>query len=98
MNTTRALTVPIAFVAGSAAALAVLPQHSLDRVVPDTVAFVEGVASAVAGTASGLASEIAESSVLAWVIVGLIAVFLLAARLAMGWEAHPDEDEGFDIR
>jgi hypothetical protein len=98
MNTTRTLTVPIAFVAGSAAALAVLPHPSIDRVVPDAAAFVDSAVSAVAGTASGLMSELAASPALVWVIVGFLAMLVLAARLAMGWDAHPDEHEGFDIR
>lgn len=95
MNTTRTLTVPLALAAAGAAALAVTPSAELGRVLPDAAAFVERITAAVVGGAFTLAVS---SPAVVWVLVGFATAVLIAARLAMGWQARPDEHEGFDVR
>lgn len=95
MNITRTVTVPLAFVAGSAAALSVVPHADAARILPDAAEFAVRVVTAVVGTAYGLLSS---SPALAWVVVGFLVTMVISARLAMGWQGRPDEGEGFDIR
>lgn len=99
MNTTRrTLAVPVAFAAGSAAALAVVPHPHVDRVVTEAASFVAWAATNVLALAIDLTSALSSSPALAWIAIGFVATIVVAARLAMGWEVHPDEHEGFDIR
>jgi len=57
-----------------------------------------GDAAAGHATAGHAAAAVTSNATAVWIVVGLGTALVVASRLAMGWTAHGDESEGFDIR